>query len=125
MAKKTVKKTTTKKRKIKTVVPKKKEKQKKVIKTPGVKVKEQFGSKESLLKEVKKLFDKLGTRFGQRAGGYTRIVRLGWRHGDGAEQALLELVGAQLVKRAAERAKRKEERMKAVREGREEEPPPA
>jgi len=74
---------------------------------------------------VKKLFDKLGTRFGQRAGGYTRIVRLGWRHGDGAEQALLELVGAQLVKRAAERAKRKEERMKAVREGREEEPPPA
>lgn len=72
---------------------------------------------------VKKLFDKLGTRFGPRPGGYTRIVRLGWRHGDGAEQALLELVGAQLIKRAADRAKRKEERMKAVREGREEEPP--
>ena len=74
---------------------------------------------------VKKLFDKLGVRFGQRAGGYTRIVRLGWRQGDGAEQAMLELVGSQLVKRAAERAKRKEERMKAVREGREEEPPAA
>ncbi len=72
---------------------------------------------------VKKLFDKLGTRFGPRPGGYTRIVRLGWRRGDGAEQALLELVGAQLVKRAAERAKRKEERMKAMREGREEAPP--
>ncbi len=70
---------------------------------------------------VKKLFDKLGTRFGQRNGGYTRIVRLGWRKGDGAEQALLELVGTQLVKRAVERAKRKEERLKAVREGREEE----
>jgi len=73
---------------------------------------------------VQKLFDKLGTRFGQRAGGYTRIVRLGWRKGDGAEQAMLELVGSELVKRAAERAKRKEERMKAVREGREEEPKP-
>jgi large subunit ribosomal protein L17 len=67
---------------------------------------------------VQKLFEKLGARFGQRAGGYTRIVRLGWRRGDGAEQAMLELVGSELVKRAAERAKRKEERMKAVREGR-------
>jgi len=74
---------------------------------------------------VQKLFEKLGTRFGQRAGGYTRIVRLGWRRGDGAEQAMLELVGSELVKRAAERAKRKEERMKAVREGRHEGEEPA
>jgi large subunit ribosomal protein L17 len=67
---------------------------------------------------VKKLFDKLGTRFGQRNGGYTRIVRLGFRKGDGAEQAMLELVGSELVKRAAERAKRREERLQAVKEGR-------
>ena len=68
---------------------------------------------------VKKLFDTLGTRFGQRDGGYTRIVRLGFRKGDGAEQAIVELVGSQLVKRAADRAKRREERLKAMQEGRE------
>jgi large subunit ribosomal protein L17 len=68
---------------------------------------------------VKKLFDKLGTKFGQRSGGYSRIVRLGWRKGDGAEVAKLELLGTELVKRAAERAKRREERLKAMKEGRE------
>ena len=70
---------------------------------------------------VKKLFDKLGTRFGQRPGGYTRVVKLGWRKGDGAEQAMLELVGSELVKRAAERAKRREERLNQIRQGQHEE----
>ena len=74
---------------------------------------------------VKKLFDKIGPRFAQRNGGYSRIVRVGYRKGDGAEQALLELVGSELVKRAAERAKRREERLKALREGREGEEGPA
>jgi large subunit ribosomal protein L17 len=78
---------------------------------------------------VQKLFEKLGTRFGQRAGGYSRIIRLGFRKGDGAEQAMLELVGSQLVKRAADRAKRREDRMKAIKEGRHDEeaeaPPPS
>lgn len=74
---------------------------------------------------VKKLFDKVGAKFGQRNGGYTRIVRVPastkwtFRPGDGAEMAKLELVGTELIKRAAERAKRREERLKAVQEGRE------
>ncbi|MGD8896950.1 MAG: 50S ribosomal protein L17 [Acidobacteriota bacterium] len=42
---------------------------------------------------VKKLFDTLGARFATRPGGYTRILRLGPRQGDGAEMALIELVG--------------------------------
>ncbi len=68
---------------------------------------------------VKKLFDSLGPKFSQRNGGYTRIVRLGFRKGDGAELCKLELVGTELVKRAAERAKRREERLKARNEGKE------
>jgi large subunit ribosomal protein L17 len=70
---------------------------------------------------VKKLFDTLGPKFSTRAGGYTRIVRLGNRKGDGAELCKLELVGTELVKRAAERAKRREAKLKAQQTGQEEE----
>lgn len=59
---------------------------------------------------VRKLFDRIGPRFADRAGGYTRIVRLGPRRGDGAETAILELLGTGLAKRSEEKKKRRESR---------------
>lgn len=41
---------------------------------------------------VAKLFDTLGPRYQERHGGYTRVLRAGFRHGDGAPMAVLELV---------------------------------
>src|SRR5882724_10766890 len=44
---------------------------------------------------VKKLFDTLGPRFATRPGGYTRTLKLGPRLGDGAELAIIELIGSE------------------------------
>jgi large subunit ribosomal protein L17 len=44
---------------------------------------------------VRKLFDTLGARYTARPGGYTRILRLGPRRGDGAEMAIVELLGSE------------------------------
>lgn len=66
---------------------------------------------------VRKLFDDVAKRFATRAGGYTRIVHTGWRKGDGADTAVLELVGTEVLqKRAEERARRADRRRKAAEE---------
>jgi large subunit ribosomal protein L17 len=44
---------------------------------------------------VSKLFDTIAPRFAERAGGYTRLLRLGFRKGDSAEIAQVELVGSE------------------------------
>src|SRR6202167_3929284 len=69
---------------------------------------------------VTKLVDTVAPRFGDRNGGYARIVRTAWRKGDGAEKAFIELLGSEQVidekrqKRAEIRAKRAEENRKAM-----------
>ena len=71
---------------------------------------------------VDKLFDTIGPRFGDRQGGYTRIVRTGWNKGDGADKAFIELLGSEAVldekrqKRSEARAKRAAETRKAMEE---------
>ena len=54
---------------------------------------------------VSKLFETLAPRFAQRHGGYTRIVRLGFRDGDGAQMAFLELIGSEFKPSKAEEGK--------------------
>jgi large subunit ribosomal protein L17 len=78
---------------------------------------------------VTKLFDTIAPRFGDRNGGYLRIVRTVWQKGDGAEKAFIELLGSEKVldekreKRAEARAKRVAEAKKAMEEAEAQAPP--
>ena len=56
---------------------------------------------------VSKLFSTIAPRFSQRQGGYTRIIRLGFRDGDGAQMAYLELIGSEFKPAKEEGKKRK------------------
>jgi large subunit ribosomal protein L17 len=58
---------------------------------------------------TKKLFADLAPRFADRPGGYTRVVRVGWRIGDGAELAILEFIGSELKKKEKKVKKEKPE----------------
>jgi len=56
---------------------------------------------------VRRLFDELGERFKDRPGGYTRIIKLGRRAGDGAELAIIELLGNPRETQAEEAARKR------------------
>ncbi len=66
---------------------------------------------------TQKLFNDLAPRFADRPGGYTRIVRAGWRVGDGAKVAILELLGSELKKKEK---KDRRTRKEAIEEAKEE-----
>ncbi len=59
---------------------------------------------------VRKLFDVMGERYKDRAGGYTRVLKAGFRHGDNAPMAVIELVDRDPeAKGAADRARHEAE----------------
>ena len=61
---------------------------------------------------VKKLFEEIGPRFSERPGGYTRVVKIGPRSGDGAEMAFLELIGSEYKKKEKKKGKEKAKKKK-------------
>jgi len=65
-----------------------------------------------LLKEAiaKKVFDTIAPTFADRKGGYSRIIKLGNRKGDGADIAIIELLGSELEAKKAERAAKAQEK---------------
>jgi large subunit ribosomal protein L17 len=71
---------------------------------------------------VTRLFETVAPRYTDRQGGYLRIVRTGFRVGDGGEKAFIELLGAEAVleekrqKREEEKAKRRAELEKELGE---------
>ena len=71
---------------------------------------------------VERLFDTVSPRFGDREGGYLRIIRKGYRRGDGGETVYIELLGSEKIqeekreKRAEARAKKAEEAKKVMEE---------
>jgi ribosomal protein L17 len=54
---------------------------------------------------LKKLFDTLVPRFAERPGGYVRIIKIGFRRGDSADMALVELLGSEFDPKKAEAQK--------------------
>ena len=65
---------------------------------------------------VKKLFEVMGERYAERQGGYTRVLKAGFRHGDNAPMAVIELVDRDEDARGAADRARHEAELEAAEE---------
>ena len=101
------------KERIKTTLPKAKSIKPLVEKAITLGRKDSLHSRRVLLakypnkKTVSKIVDELSKRFQDRPGGYTRIVKLGYRKGDQAQKALIEFVDYQFTPKTNKRGKGK------------------
>ena len=71
-------------------------------------------------KIVRKLFNEIASRFETRLGGYTRIIKTGYRAGDRAPMAVIELVEEKIVAKKKKAKKQKKEPERTVSEGKKE-----
>lgn len=84
--------------KIETTLPKAKEVSRKAEKLITAAQDPSVSSRRQVKKDIQdkeiltKLFDEIAPRFSDRPGGYTRVLKGHYRRGDGAEQAIVELV---------------------------------
>ena len=106
---------------IKTTLPKAKELRPIAEKLITIARRDDLHSRRRVLREVsdkevvKKLFGTLAPRFATRPGGYTRTLRLNPRPGDGADMAIVELIGSEpTFKKRKEEKKARRDRKEAV-----------
>ncbi len=83
---------------IKTTLPKAKELRPVVEKLVTLSRRDNLGSRRLAMSrirdeaQVRKLFEVIGPRYAERPGGYTRVLKAGFRHGDNAAMAYIEFV---------------------------------
>ena len=100
---------------IKTTLPKAKELRPKIDKAITLGKKNNLQSKKNLFAElqdkssVDKLVSKLSQRYGKRKGGYSRVIRTGFRYGDDAPMAIIELVDRDVEAKKIDIKKKPEE----------------
>ena len=107
---------------ITTTLPKAKELKPKIDKVITLGKKNNLQSKKSLFSKlqdkssVDKLLKTLSQRYGKRKGGYSRVIRAGFRYGDDAPMAIIELVDRDVEAKRADIKKKPEEVTKPVTE---------